>query len=175
MQKACSFPLVVLLVTILAVSTTRLAQSAGPLQVAAAVCRDVVNREPVDAGTNFPVSVGKLSCFTKVIGVEGSSKITHVWYLGDQERFRVDLAANGFTWRTFSTKAVRPGDAGSWRVDVVDPAGAVLKSVPFEVTPSRVTNRFTVATVPSAGVAPSLPSGCHPWQPSLSRPAGWLV
>jgi len=136
MQKACSFPLVVLLVTILAVSTTGLAQSAGPLEVAtAAVCRDVVNREPVDAGTKFPLSVGKLSCFTKVIGVEGSSKITHVWYLEDQERFRVDLAVNGPNWRTFSTKAIRPGDEGSWRVDVVDPAGAVLKSVPFEVTP----------------------------------------
>ena len=114
MQNACSFPLVVLLVTILPVSTPGLAQSAGPLQVAAAaVCRDVVNREPVDAGTNFPLSVGKLSCFTKVIGVEGSSEITHVWYLGDQERFRVDLAANLLTWRTFSTKAIgsRHGEA----------------------------------------------------------------
>lgn len=114
MQEACSFPLVVLLVTILAVSTTGLAQAAGPLQVAAAVCRDVVNREPVDAGTKFPLSVGKLSCFTKVIGVEGSSKITHVWYLGDQERFRVDLAANLPTWRTFSTKTIRSrhGESG---------------------------------------------------------------
>jgi hypothetical protein len=114
MQKVCSFPLVILLITILAVPATGLAQPAGQLQVAtAAVCRDVVNREPVDAGTKFPLSVGKLSCFTKVIGVEGSSKITHVWYLGDQERFRVDLAANGFTWRTFSTKAIgsRHGEA----------------------------------------------------------------
>jgi hypothetical protein len=136
MQKLCSFPLVILLIAIVVVPTTGLAQAAGQLQVATtAVCRDVVNREPVDAGTTFPLSVGKLSCFTKIIGVEGSGKIAHVWYLGDKERFRVDLTVSGPTWRTFSTKAIRPGDAGSWRVDVVDSAGAVLKSIPFEVTP----------------------------------------
>ena len=136
MQKVCSFPLVILLITILAVPATGLAQPAGQFQVAtAAVCRDVVNREPVDAGTRFPLSVGKLSCFTKITGVEGSSKIAHVWYLGDKERFRIDLAVNGPIWRTFTTKAIRPGDAGSWRVDILDPTGAVLKSVPFEVTP----------------------------------------
>ena len=136
MQKVCSFRLVILLLTILAVPVAGLTQSAGQLQVAtAAICRDVVNREPVDAGTTFPLSVGKLSCFTKITGVEGSGKITHVWYLGDNERSRVDLTVNGPTWRSFSTKAIRPGDAGSWHVDVVDPAGVVLKSVPFEVTP----------------------------------------
>jgi hypothetical protein len=136
MQKVCSFLPVILLITILAFPAAGLAQSAGQLQVAnAAVCRDVVNREPVDAGTTFPLSVGKLSCFTKVTGAEGSTKITHVWYLGDKDRFRIDLPVNGPTWRTFSTKAMRPGDAGSWRVDILDSAGAVLKSVPFEVTP----------------------------------------
>jgi len=136
MQKVCAFPLVVLFLTTFALPAAGLTQSAGQLQVlTAAVCRDVVNREPVDAGTTFPLSVGKLSCFTKITGIEGSSKIAHVWYLGDTERFRIDLTVNEPTWRTFSTKAIRPGDAGSWRVVVVDPAGAVLKSVPFEVTP----------------------------------------
>jgi hypothetical protein len=136
MRKVCSFLLVILLIIILALPVVGLAQSAGQLQVAeAAICRDVVNREPVDGGIKFPLSVGKLSCLTKINGVEGSSKITHVWYLGDEERFRVDLTVNGPTWRTFSTKAIRTGDAGSWRVDVVDSAGAVLKSIPFEVTP----------------------------------------
>jgi hypothetical protein len=121
---------------ILAIPAIGMAQSAGQLQVAtAAVCRDRVNREPVDAGTTFPLSLGRLSCFTKISGVEGSGKIAHVWYLGDKERFRIDLTVNGPTWRTLSIKAIRPGDAGSWRVAVVDPAGAVLRSVPFEVTP----------------------------------------
>jgi hypothetical protein len=136
MQKLCSFPPVILLITILAFPAAGPAQSPGQLQVdTAVVCRDVVNREPVDAGAKFPLAFGKLSCFTKVTGVESSSTITHIWYLGDQERFRVDLAVNGPTWRTFSTKAIRPGDAGSWRVDILGSAGAVLKSVPFEVTP----------------------------------------
>lgn len=136
MLRVSSFSIGILLITILAVPAAGLGQSAGQLQVAAAaICRDVANREPVDAGTTFPLSVGKLSCVTQVTGVEGSGKITHVWYLGDKERSRIDLTVNGPTWRTFSTKAIRPGDAGSWRVDVVDPAGVVLKSVPFEVAP----------------------------------------
>jgi Protein of unknown function (DUF2914) len=124
------------LLAIMAVPIIGLAQSAGQLQLATAtVCRDVVNRESADAGTNFPLSVGKLSWFTKIIGVEGSGKIAHAWYLQDKERFWVDLSVNGHTWRTFSTRAIRPIDVGPWRVDVVDPAGAALKSVPFAVTP----------------------------------------
>lgn len=121
---------------IMAVPIVGLAQSVGQLQGATAtVCPDLVNREPVDAGTKFPLSVGKLSRFTKITGVEGSGKIAHAWYLQDKERFWVDLSVNGPTWRTFSTRAIRPGDVGPWLVDVVDPAGAALKSVPFAVTP----------------------------------------
>jgi hypothetical protein len=120
----------------MAVPIVGLAQSVGELQGATAtVCPDLVNRDPADAGTKFPLSVGKLSRFTKITGVEGSGKIAHAWYLQDKERFWVDLSVNGPTWRTFSTRAIRPGDVGPWRVDVVDPAGAALKSVPFAVTP----------------------------------------
>jgi hypothetical protein len=120
----------------LTLPTIGLAQTAGQLQVAAAaVCREVVNREPVDSGTQFPVSVGKVSCFTKVEGAQPPTKITHVWYQGDNERDRIDLTVNGATWRTYSTKTIRVGDAGSWHVDVLDSAGSVVKTLQFEVTP----------------------------------------
>ena len=136
MKRVCSYPAVLVLVAVfLTLPTIGLAQPAGQLQVTGAVCREVVNREPVDSGTQFPVSVGKLCCFTKVEGAQPPTKVTHVWYLGDKERDRIDLTVNGATWRTFSTKTIRAGDAGSWHVDVLDAAGSVVKTLEFEVTP----------------------------------------
>jgi hypothetical protein len=84
------------LLAIMDVPIIGLAQSAGQLQVATAtVCRELVNRVPLDAGTKFPLSVGKLSWFTKIIDDEGTGKIAHAWYLQGKERFRVDLTVNG--------------------------------------------------------------------------------
>ena len=135
MQEVCLCPGVILpLIILIALPAIGLVGYAGQLQVAtAAVCRQVVNRKPIDAGTNFPLS-GKLSCFAKVIGVEGPAKITHVWYSDDNDRFRIDLAVNGLTWQVFSAKAIRAGETGSWRVDILDSARTMLKAVPFEVT-----------------------------------------
>jgi hypothetical protein len=136
-KRVRSYPAVlVLLLMVLILPTITLAQPASQVQVAAAaMCREVVNRAPVDSGTQFPVSVGKLFCFTKVEGAQPPTKITHVWYQGDTERDRIDLTVNGATWRTYSSKTIRPGDAGSWHVDVLDSAGTVVKTLQFEITP----------------------------------------
>ena len=111
------------------------AQEAASLDVAvAAICQDVVDREPVDAGVSFTAPVGTLYCFTKITGAQEATQITHVWYFGAEERARVDLDVNSATWRTWSTKIVQTHEVGSWRVDVLDPAGTVLKELKFEIT-----------------------------------------
>ena len=111
------------------------AQEAASLDVAvAAICQDVVDREPVDAGISFSVSVGTLYCFTKITGAQSPTQITHVWYFGATERARVDLDINSATWRTWSSKIIQTHEVGSWRVDVLDSAGTVLKELQFEVT-----------------------------------------
>jgi hypothetical protein len=101
----------------------------------AAICKNVVDREPVDAGISFAAAVGKLYCFTKIIGAESPTQITHVWYFDGNERARVDLAVNGASWRTFSSKIIQEHELGAWRVDVMDAEGNVLKTLEFEVTP----------------------------------------
>ncbi len=112
------------------------AQEAVQLEVtAAAIAKDVVDREPVDAGTSFPVAVGKLYCFTKITGAQSPTQITHVWYFDGTERARVDLAVNSISWRTKSSKIIQAHELGAWRVDVLDSEGTVLKSLEFEVTP----------------------------------------
>jgi hypothetical protein len=111
------------------------AQEAPALEVAvAAICQDVVEREPVDAGISFPASVGTLYCFTKITGAQSPTQITHVWYYGPDELARVDLDINSSSWRTWSSKIIQAHGVGSWRVAVLDAAGTVLKELQFEIT-----------------------------------------
>jgi type II secretory pathway predicted ATPase ExeA len=99
-----------------------------------AICRDVYSRRPVASGTNFKASVGKLYCFTKVVGAQTISEITHVWYFGNSQVAGVKLPVKSFSWRTYSSKTIRAQDIGDWHVDVLDPRGNVLWSVEFKIT-----------------------------------------
>ena len=111
-------------------------QKAPELEVTvAAICKDVVDREPVDAGNSFTADVGKLFCFTKITGAETPTNIAHLWYFDGTERARVDLAVNAISWRTFSSKIIQTHELGAWRVDILDAGGNVLKTVEFAVTP----------------------------------------
>lgn len=127
--------LLVLLTVFLFLPAVTQAQEAASLDVAvAAICQDVVDREPVDAGVSFAASVGTLYCFTKITGAQEPTQITHVWYFGAEERARVELDVNSSNWRTWSSKIIQNHEVGSWRVDVLDSAGTVLKELQFEIT-----------------------------------------
>jgi len=110
------------------------AQETASVKVeSAAVCENIVDREPASAGTSFSVTVGKLFFFTKITGAETPIEIAHVWYFGDTERARVTLPVKTITWRTHSSKILQAHEIGAWHVDVIDPAGEVLETVEFEV------------------------------------------
>ncbi len=127
--------LIVLVVTLLGFTLVAVAQDAPSLEIAvAAISQDVVDREPVDAGVSFSASIGALYCFTKITGAQIPTTITHVWYFGTTERARVDLDVSSANWRTWSSKIIQTHEVGSWRVDVLDPAGTVLKELQFEIT-----------------------------------------
>jgi hypothetical protein len=112
------------------------AQQAASLEVAmGAICRDVINREPVDVGTSFEASVGKLYCLTQIIGAAGQTEITHVWYFGNTERARVSLDVNSASWRTYSSKIIQAHEVGAWHVDVLGPADELLQAFDFTITP----------------------------------------
>jgi len=110
------------------------AQETGSITVeSAAVCENIVDREPADTGTSFSVTVEKLFFFTKITGAENPVEITHVWYFGDTERARVTLPVKANTWRTYSSKTLQAHEIGVWHVDVLGPTGEVLVTVQFEV------------------------------------------
>ncbi len=109
-------------------------QETAVLEVeSAAICEDVVDREPVGAGDSFSVSMGKLFCFTKIVGAETDVDITHAWYFGDTERARITLTVKSSSWRTHSSKILQAHEIGAWHVDVLDESGNVLDTVDFEV------------------------------------------
>jgi hypothetical protein len=97
------------------------------------ICRDVQDREPVDVGTDFEATVGKLFCYTKIVGAQMSIEITHVWYHGETEMARVNLPVEAASWRTWSTKNIWEGWTGDWHVDVIGPNGEVLKTLEFKI------------------------------------------
>jgi hypothetical protein len=129
-------PFLVMVAMCLGLQATSQAQDNSHLEVAAsAICKDVVDLEPVDSGTSFVAEEGGLYCFTKITGAQSPSHVTHVWYFDGTERARVDLAVNSMAWRTYSSKIIQPHELGAWHVDVLDSLGNVLKTLKFEVAP----------------------------------------
>ena len=111
------------------------AQSAGTMAIeSAAICKNVINREPVDAGTSFSASDARLYCFSKITGIQSDSEIVHAWYYGSVERTRITLSVKPPAWRTYSSKIIQPHEIGAWRVEILDSAGNILKTVEFEIT-----------------------------------------
>jgi len=105
------------------------------IQIArSAICTDVVEREPVEIGESFNSSVGKLFCFTNIVGVNTPVEITHAWYFGDAEMARVYLPVRSPNWRTYSSKIILASEVGDWHVDVIGSDGEVLKTLEFTIT-----------------------------------------
>lgn len=127
--KSLSF---LFLVVVLALGS--FAHAADDLSVdTAVICEKVEDREPVSPGTSFPVSIERLYCYTKILGAQTPTEVTHVWYYGDTERARINLSVRAASWRTYSSKAIQAHEVGAWRVEVLGPTGDILKTVRFEV------------------------------------------
>jgi len=105
---------------------------AADLEVAEGVITtQVVDRSPVDTVESYPANVGKLYCFTRIVGARDDTTVTHVWYHGEDEVARVNLRVASPNWRTWSAKTILPEWVGSWRVEVLDADGQVLGTIPF--------------------------------------------
>ena len=114
------------------------AMAAGPssLQVTEAyICLDVVDLQCQGKDTTFSSSLGKLYCFTRVIGAQEPTQIFHVWYYGQHERARVPLQVNSSNWRTYSSKIIQAHEAGQWRVEILGPNNELLNVVRFQLVP----------------------------------------
>ncbi len=109
-------------------------QDMGTVQVVeGTICTDVLDRSCINSSTRFTAPVDKLFCFTKIVGAQNNTHVTHVWYFGETERARVGLDVRSGSWRTFSSKIIQPHEIGDWHVDVLGEDGQLLMVIPFEI------------------------------------------
>jgi hypothetical protein len=93
----------------------------------------VQDRQVQGEAEEFKAGVGKVYFFTRIKGAEGK-ELSHVWYQGDKKASEVKLTIKSALMRTWSYKSIGEDGKGDWRVDVVGPDGAVLKSLSFKIT-----------------------------------------
>ena len=97
----------------------------------AAVGTGVADRQLTGTAESFPVSTGRLYCYSKITNA-ADTEVQHVWYQGETEKSRVTLKIGGSPWRTWSSKTLGEVAAGDWRCDVVQ-GETVVTSVKFKV------------------------------------------
>jgi len=105
---------------------------AADLQVAdGTITTAIENQMPVDQIESYRADFGKLYCFTRIVGAQENTEITHVWYYEDDEMARVTLSIGSADWRTYSSKRFLPQWAGNWKVVVLDSDQNVIGEIPF--------------------------------------------
>ena len=93
----------------------------------------VEEREPIDEGVSFDSSVGKLYCFTHLMGAESETFIRHVWYYKDKEMADVLLTIKSSSYRTYSSKNILSFWTGDWMVEILGEDDTLLKTVNFTI------------------------------------------
>lgn len=118
------------IMTVLSISCAQ----AADLRVAdGTITTAIENQMPVDQIKSYPADFGKLYCFTRIVGAQGDTEVTHVWYYQDSEMARVSLPVRSSDWRTYSSKRFLPQWAGEWKVVVLDEAANEIAVIPFSL------------------------------------------
>ncbi len=103
--------------------------------VAPSIDRDA--REPVDAGTVFDASVGKIYAFMVFKNpTEDEHEVTVVWKKDGKELSRLPdlkVGPKASRWRTWAYVSINDHRRGDWAVEVLGPGDTLLGSVLFKV------------------------------------------
>ena len=94
----------------------------------------IENSAPHNSAVIFPITLGKVFCYTAFDPVPESIYIFHSWYLKDRliTTRRLDLEPPRSS--TFSSIHLRQADKGPWRVEIHDQWGNLLKTLRFSIT-----------------------------------------
>ncbi len=123
-----------ILVLIVAVAASVSFAQAADLRVSdGTITSAIENQMPVDRIESYRADFGKLYCFTRIIGGQGDTEVTHVWYYQDNELARVRLPVKSSDWRTYSSKRFLPQWAGEWKVVVLDGEFNEIATIPFSL------------------------------------------
>lgn len=132
MKKLVLPNLVLSLSLLLLLSQTVFAQEDTMVSVQdSAICQQVVDRTPVGVGDVFSPDVPELYCFTRIVGAQGDTEVTHNWYHKGNLMSSVVLPVGSASWRTWSKKQMSPELAGEWMVEILSAEGVPLESIIF--------------------------------------------
>ena len=96
------------------------------------LCRDVVEREPVDIVQSYTADDEMAWAFARIYNSGDMTNVTFRWFYEEVEYFTFNSrVGTSKQWRTYSRVTVRPG---SWRVEVIDTEGNVIKEARFHVS-----------------------------------------
>jgi hypothetical protein len=98
------------------------------------MCEAVKNFSPINPAVVFSISAKSISCFTVFDPVPEKTVVYHKWYRKDRLTTTQSLTLEPPSWRTFSSIQLREADKGPWRVEIVGPKGAILKTLRFSIT-----------------------------------------
>jgi hypothetical protein len=136
-----SYPLIVLFSCVLVFlgfdTTASRGQTSSPEKLTlsqGSVCEDVIDGSPQNMGIAFPVSVGKVACFTAFDSVPRKTVIYHNWFRKDELNTKIRLVLQPPRWATYSTIQLREIDKGPWRIEITDQEGQILGILRFSIT-----------------------------------------
>lgn len=89
---------------------------------------------PSNPGVVFPVSQGRVLCFSSFDPVPRKTFVFHSWYHRDDLITRQRLTLNPPRWSTYSSIQLRESDKGPWRVEIEDQDARVIEVLRFSVT-----------------------------------------
>lgn len=96
------------------------------------LCKDVVEREPIDVVSSFTLSDSKAWVFARISNTEGLKTIYFKWFFNDDLIAEIATkVGNSSNWRTYSSVNLQ---AGFWRVELVDSESFVIKEIRFNVS-----------------------------------------
>jgi hypothetical protein len=140
--KSCTFLLALLFVEILfspqaiCQSETRSSPTAKPEEltlVKAAMCEGMQGQDTRNEAVVFPISIGKVFCFTSFDPVPKETFVYHNWYRKDRFSTRIRLAVKPPRWSTFSSVHLREADKGPWRVEITGHEGQTFQIIRFSI------------------------------------------
>ncbi len=125
------FPLAVLLLLL-----TVMGAGAASLTITElAVTTKVSRGKPIDSVHRISYqAVHDLYGFTRTQSdLPEETTVTHLWFRDGQQIKETKLPIKGRRWRVYSTLPVNATSVGSWRFEVRDAAGTLLKSAEFQI------------------------------------------
>jgi len=100
----------------------------------AAICERIKDFAPENQAVVFPVTIGKIFCFTHFDPVPEKSDIYHSWYYRDKLITKQKLSLRPPRWSTYSSIQLREYDKGPWRVTITDQSNKTLGVLRFSIT-----------------------------------------